>query len=252
MNDMHVDDQIDLYALGALEPNEQMVVDEHLDTCVRCRTRLEEAKRLVALLAWTPDQHEPPPALRDRVVRHARQTRQPVTNQHWWQRFDPGAWGWTRPRRIAGFGLAAAALILALLGNTFRLQRHVARLQSEVMEPQVAQLLRTPGARLVVLLPQASGSTGTGQMLMNNAGTQGYLVTDALPPLPTDKAYQLWMIGSAGPTNAGVFTVDQQGVATVLVNIPGQAQNYQATGVTVEPAGGSPQPTSDPILLTEL
>ena len=63
MSDEHVDDLIDLYALGALEPGEQSVVDSHLETCMHCHSLLAERQRLVALLAWTPDQLTLPPDL---------------------------------------------------------------------------------------------------------------------------------------------------------------------------------------------
>ncbi len=76
MNAEHVDDLIELYALGALEPNEQATVDEHLERCARCRARLDDTKHLITQLAWTPQQYDPPPELRERTLRHVRQLQQ--------------------------------------------------------------------------------------------------------------------------------------------------------------------------------
>src|ERR687886_1929352 len=67
MSDEHVGDLIDLYALGALEPDEQFAVDSHLDECAECRALMEDARRLVELLAWTPDQRMPPPELQHKI-----------------------------------------------------------------------------------------------------------------------------------------------------------------------------------------
>ena len=68
MNEQHVDDLLDLYALGALDPQEQAATEAHLRTCERCRAQLSEAQRVTELLAWTPDQYDPPAYLRDRVL----------------------------------------------------------------------------------------------------------------------------------------------------------------------------------------
>lgn len=257
MNETHVDDQLDLYALGALELNEQAEIDEHLDGCARCRARLDEAKRLVALLAWTPEQQNPPPALRDKVLRSAKQQNQERRAKGWWQQLDPGPWRWTRPRRMLGIAIAAAAVIFALLGNTAVLQQRLGTAQATVtqqaqrlvalenaaqQQQQVVDVLRSPGARLVVLAPQTQ-SASAGQLLVNRDGTQGYLVTDALPTLPSDKDYQLWLIKDNTPISAGVFRVDNQGTATFVVNAAATTGGYQVVGISVEPAGGSSQPT---------
>jgi anti-sigma-K factor RskA len=72
------------------------------------------------------------------------------------------------------------------------------------------------------------------------------VVADGLADLPSDRTYQLWFIGNDGtPASAGLFRPDN-GRATLVID--GTPAGSKAIGVTKEPAGGSPQPTS-PILL---
>ncbi|MEO6167960.1 MAG: anti-sigma factor [Chitinophagales bacterium] len=68
-----------------------------------------------------------------------------------------------------------------------------------------------------------------------------YLDIKALPPAAADKQYQLWFIDpKAGPVSAGVFDV-KTGEIMKMINAPAAA----AFAVTLEPRGGSINPTMD-------
>jgi anti-sigma-K factor RskA len=255
MRDEHVDDLIDLYALGALEPNEQAAVDEHLDECARCRAQFAEAKQLVALLAWTPDQHDPPPDLRDRLMRRVQQLKRVDTNpnRRWWQRLFPEGRG-LLPR--LGPALAGAAIALALLlgGRTLQLQQNVNTLTAQLRDQQVLlDVLREPGTRLVTLRPSESDPQATVQLLVNVDRGRAYAVATALPALPTEQTYQLWLIAEGeNPTSAGVFDVTQQGTAVVPLDVERSLDQFAAVAISIEPEGGSDAPTTTPLLVTEL
>ena len=253
MRDEHVDDLIDLYALGALEPDEQSAVDEHLDECAQCRARLEQAKELVLLLAWTPDQHDPPPALRGRVMRRVRQL------QHldgdggvsWWQRLVAQLQHGT-PRLALGFATVATVLALAFGARTVQLQGEIAQLSGQLRSQQeIVDLLRGRDSQLVALQAQNNGGSGQAHLLLDPSETRAYLVTDGLAPLPANQTYQLWLIGGTTPVSMGTFAVDSRGVATIVVQSDRPLQQFDAVGVSVEPAGGSPQPTNV-VLLNQL
>jgi anti-sigma-K factor RskA len=72
------------------------------------------------------------------------------------------------------------------------------------------------------------------------------MVFDGLATLSDDEAYALWYITGDQISPAGLFTVDADG-QTVQV-LEGEFVAGTIVGVTVEPASGSPQPTSDPIV----
>lgn len=253
MKDEHVDDLIDLYALGALEPDEQAAVDQHLDECGRCRSLLAEAKELVLLLAWTPDQYDPPPVLRDRLMRRVKQLQRldgdaPV---RWWQRLIPDL---SRRTPQLAFGLAGvmAVLLLFLGSRNVALQEEVASLRGQLQTQQVVvDVLRSPDTRVVALSKQSGVPDGGAQLLLDPGRDRAFLVTSELPRLPENQTYQLWLIGNNLPVSMGTFEVNQQGVASIVVQANRPLSEFQAVGVSVEPEGGSPQPTNV-ILLNQL
>ena len=65
---------------------------------------------------------------------------------------------------------------------------------------------------------------------------------DDLPDVTDDETFQLWVIGDAGPTSAGIFRPGT-GATQVLLQEP--VTPGVVVGLTVEPAGGSDQPTGE-------
>jgi anti-sigma-K factor RskA len=65
-----------------------------------------------------------------------------------------------------------------------------------------------------------------------------------LPPPPTDKDYQLWYVTKEAKINAAVFRTNEKGSRELSLSLPPEAlRGLAATAVTLEPKGGSPQPT---------
>jgi len=74
------------------------------------------------------------------------------------------------------------------------------------------------------------------------------LLVDGLGSLPADKVYELWYIGEGGAVSAGTFSAANGTTWRVL---DGAMSAGDKVGVTVEPQGGSEQPTTDPIMVIE-
>ncbi|MBF4568463.1 anti-sigma factor [Plantibacter sp. VKM Ac-2880] len=74
------------------------------------------------------------------------------------------------------------------------------------------------------------------------------LLVDGLGSLPADKVYELWYIGEEGPVSAGTFSAANGTTWRVL---DGAMSAGDKVGVTVEPQGGSEQPTTDPIMVID-
>ena len=65
-----------------------------------------------------------------------------------------------------------------------------------------------------------------------------------LPPPPSDKEYQLWYVTKNAKISAWIFSTDEQGRTVLKLTLPPEAlAGLAATAVTLEPKGGSPQPT---------
>jgi anti-sigma-K factor RskA len=254
MTDQHVDELIDLYALGALEPGEQMAVDEHLDDCSRCRARLEEAKRLVMLFAWTPDQHDPPPALRNKVMQRVShlQRLEGKVQRSWWERI--GLPEWLRSPRL-GLQLSGAMMLVAvLLGwQLSRVQSEVHSLRAQLAEQQsLVAVLYEPDTRIVPLAASSDPGATQAYLLFDPERQRALIKSTALASLPQDQTYQLWLIDGSQPESVGLLNTGADGQGTAEIAAQRPLSQYQAFGITVEPAGGSAQPTTKPIVLVNL
>jgi anti-sigma-K factor RskA len=75
------------------------------------------------------------------------------------------------------------------------------------------------------------------------------LVARNMPSVPEDRTCQIWVIKGDVPKPSGLFQPDANGTATPITN---SVRKGDVIAVTVEPAGGSKKPTSDPVLLAKL
>jgi anti-sigma-K factor RskA len=89
---------------------------------------------------------------------------------------------------------------------------------------------------------------GGGEITLVSSASKGrsVVVADGLPDLGDDKTYELWYIDDSGAESAGTF--EATGGETWRI-LDGSFTPGVAVGVTVEPAGGSPQPTTEPIVV---
>lgn len=78
---------------------------------------------------------------------------------------------------------------------------------------------------------------------------EAVFVAAGLPPAPASRTYQLWLVGPAGARSAGLLATGSGGGGTrLLTGIDGA----ERVALTVEPGGGSSQPTSAPVLVVDL
>jgi anti-sigma-K factor RskA len=69
-------------------------------------------------------------------------------------------------------------------------------------------------------------------------------VTADLPPAPEGKVYQLWFVTPTAKISAGLISTDKTGHGFTIVQFPLNFGELAATAITLEPEGGSQQPTS--------
>ncbi|MET1017202.1 MAG: anti-sigma factor [Leifsonia flava] len=97
---------------------------------------------------------------------------------------------------------------------------------------------------------QATGEVaggGTVTLTWSEELGRSAVMVDGMPALDSDQTYELWYIDSETAVPAGTFTVGDDG--TTWRVLEGDMTAGAAVGVTVEPAGGSPQPTTQPVVV---
>jgi anti-sigma factor RsiW len=73
--DTEIHDLVAAYALDAVDDDERMAFERHLETCERCRNELASLRDTAASLAYAAGPTAPPPELRERILDTARQER---------------------------------------------------------------------------------------------------------------------------------------------------------------------------------
>lgn len=236
--------QLSAYVLGERDGATLQVIEEHVRGCTTCRQALAADRAVAALLPLSVPDAQPLPDLRARVidaVDAAAQGRERPRRSSGWR-------GWMQPR-LLWRGLALA-LLVALLGWNAVLQRDLNRLQSTHEQQQAAlvALLRDPDLERRVLPAGDVAPGASGTLVMARDQQTAALTVEGMPALPADRVYQLWLVENDRRISGGTFTVDADGRAVLLLDPPLPISAYERAGVTVEPRGGSPGPTSPRVI----
>jgi len=233
-DDVDVTGWAGLYALDALEGDDLIRFEAALVDNDELRIEVAEFRATAAELS-VASAEEPPPHLRANVLDAVASTRQhsPVV--------DMAARRGARLGGVRSSWMAAAAALIVVAGVFGYIVRGDG---GTTTSSEVAALLAQPDARLVPL----TGSDGrSAQVVVSPSKQRLVVVSDQLGAVPDDKAYALWAIGDQGPVLAGLFRPGTDGRVESQVDV--DLSGAQQLGVTVEPKGGSDQPTT-PILVS--
>jgi anti-sigma-K factor RskA len=219
----HLDDLLAPYALDAVDDAERARVEEHLETCVHCRRELADLRETVVGLS---DGHElaPPPRVRERlleqvaaeadVVRPLRRRRGPQ-------------WVW---------GVAAAGLVAVGAWGVWQVFDEELTAVDQVVQAQdaVRHEAELDGVPVVVV----------------TSAEQDRAVLEAadLPDLPAGQVYQAWFVREDGVIDSAGVVSDPASDAA----LEGDPEGSSAVALSVEPEGGSEQPTSEPVVAIPL
>jgi anti-sigma-K factor RskA len=204
------------YALDALDPAERAEYEEHLATCEHCREELAHLSVVAAELAFAAEPVSPPPGLRDRILEAAQAERPNVV---------PLRPRWLYP--VAAVAAVAACVAVGL--GVWDISLH-----DQLSSANHQALTRVP----------VTGVHGT--LVVSTSGSAALLVS-RIAPAPSGKTYEAWILQGKKATAAGLF---RAGSGSAFVPIRGKVPDGGRIAVTVEPAGGSPQPTSTPFAVS--
>lgn len=240
MEHSDIQEQIPLYALGGLPMEESTRMGQHLEICPSCRALLSEYQFVAdELLVQVPAQTAPA----NIGIRLANLT---TPNGKRWAaasgRQDIPFWKQALVLPRWGLALVLLALLL-LLGATGVLAWQLVR--NERSPDQVAQMLAAPDLKILPLNNGTSGSnSGAGYICLVGDKNTALLWLYGLDPLDKEHAYQVWLRDDATRVSGGVFRADWDGRAVSVIQAPRPLSEYKEIGITVEPAAGSPEPTT--------
>jgi anti-sigma-K factor RskA len=250
-------EDLDLYALGALDGEEKQTLEAHLRDCPACQQQLAAARQRAALIGLAAPPVAPRPqvksALMDRLLA---EKQSPIARQASAQaapsKIRKIRWGL---RFSFGFGLATAVLAFAtyeLAKQDLDRGKQLQQLQAQVAQDTatvqfMGQVTGAPDSAQITLLQQPNGPPGQAHVLYNARMGMG-IYSGQIAPAPAGKSYQLWLVPASGaPVSAGMVDANQENGAVMLHLPPGMAAKEFA--VTIEPQGGRPQPTGPMVLV---
>jgi anti-sigma-K factor RskA len=254
------EEDLALYALQALTPEERQQAQAHLDTCAQCRAGLAEAFSDISLIGISVEQQPLPEGARSRFlnsiskdkkntqpeIRSIADARAPMRQK---------SYGW-----VGWLAAAACLAIAAYFGNrSFELQQHLNIVAGQTAEleakaehaQQLMDVLTAQHATQVTLTETKQTPQPTGHATYLPQKGALIFVGNNLRALPATKTYELWLIPANGkaPIPAGLFRPDSTGTATVVLPPLPQGVPAKAFGVTIEQLEGSATPTL-PIILS--
>ena len=234
----HVTDLLPAYVLGSLDDDEAVQVAEHLSDCAVCQSELDAYQAVTAQLSLTGTVSEPPPDLKQRLfdrVHKPLETAETSAQKPWGQ--------WV-PRLLSAWSVVSLILILALGFGSVYLWQRIVRLEESY---------RPGGMFAFSLIGTESIPDAAGFLIIGADGRNGAVIVDKLPPLdPEIEEYQLWLIRDGEHTSGALLGVDEMGYGGRRVSAPDNLLTYSAVRMTIEPVGGSPNPTGEVVLVGTL
>jgi anti-sigma-K factor RskA len=234
------------YALDALPEDDRAEFERHLARCPSCTEEVRGLRETAARLAMSPALI-PPPEMRERVLAAAPRTRQlPPAG-----RGPLGQAGRRTPlrRRSRSRAALAAGLLTLAAAVAFLLVTQLSTSgqlrQSRSANQAIAAVLAAPDARLESL-PATVGGTVTAVVSLDHR--EAVVTTANLPQPPGTRVYQLWVMNAAGTArSAGLLAITSAGPSSPV--LAGGVLPGDRLGITVEPAGGTAQPTTTPVVI---
>jgi anti-sigma-K factor RskA len=234
MNSVHeeIRDDLAAYALGALEGADLERLEEHLAECESCRGYLQWLEPAVEVLPASVEQLAPPRSLERSLMAtvRAEAKRESETRREQRRGFSWPSWRGLalRPATVlAAIGVLAAGLAV---GYAIR--------GSDDADQTVIAAQPTPAA------PGPINAT------LERDGDSGTLRVEQMPQLQPNEVYEAWIGRGEGEDltvqPAGTFVLESDGSGSAVVD--GSLEGADSVLVSVEPEGGSEQPTSDPVL----
>jgi hypothetical protein len=273
---------LEALALDALDASERDAVMAHVVACAECQRELAALERTASDIALAASPLPMAPARRDRI--RARLMARAAADRAFEDRgfheplADAPPASDIVPLRPVRRGMdvstwmAMAAGLVAVVGmggylrvrgerDAMRGSLQVAQAErgaqiaavdslQATLEDRDRMIANLTGAQVAVMtLASPSPTSPTGRMFWDRAHDAWTLVAHRVPMPKSGRTYQLWLVTPTAKINAGTFMPAPNGEVMMRATMPMPTDALAAVAVTEEPMGGSPQPTTAPMMV---
>ncbi|MFI5824188.1 anti-sigma factor domain-containing protein [Streptomyces rishiriensis] len=230
------------YVLHALPPADEAAFENHLAGCEQCRREAGALLETAARWGGSTQTVAVTSQARARTLLAVAGTRQNGTLQR------PR----TRGRRTVRPALAASVAAAVAFGGVAAWQHHESD-DARARAARAEQRADTESSAIagVLTAPDATVHTGeltdgtTAAVLVSRSQARAVFAARRLPALTGDRVYELWYAARSGNLRpAGLVPNASRSDFRILKGSP---VGSVAVGITIEPAGGSEQPTTQPL-----
>lgn len=231
------------YALHALPEYEVEQFQLHLETCASCRDEIDDLHEVAARLGLA-ESRQPPEDLRRRVLDEIATVRPlpPVIDDSTPKLPRPAVRRWW-PRIATG---VAAALLVVVGVLTSVIVDQSQRLDDDTaLQAAIGRVAAAPD------MSQATASTEDGKVIvmLSRAQDTAVVLPFGMETPPEGKDYQVWFMRDGQVRSAGLLPADDGSARPLSA---GDLDDATAIGITVEPDGGSEQPTAKPLMVIDI
>jgi anti-sigma-K factor RskA len=226
------DDLKEAYVLGALGESERREFEGYLAAHPELQSEVDELSSIANLLALAPQEQSLSSELRRNLLSSIGDTASDTVAEHLPRR-DAGS------RRLFGPG----GLVAAALAATAALAVVGLFLWNASLRGEIEGLQGTLGARQRYELEGSGAAENVSGKVVEVGDGRAVLLADNLTPTSEGEVYETWLMRGGVPGPAGLIQPYNEG--DVAAPIEGTLDGAEAVAVTVEPAGGSPEPTGD-------
>jgi anti-sigma-K factor RskA len=259
-----------LYAIGALDGETARALEASLDTATSEQLRIVARWRdVAALLPQALPLQTPQDRVKERLLNSIAEEAQktPIeiaveesTLKEADGRAEKKILPFVQPRRaesrtVRWMLIAATALLAFTSAYLFTQNAKLARERDNLsrerdkLSEELAGVsgqfenVVSPGTRVIAMVGEEAPQANA-KVFWDTKARQWAIYIYDLPTPPSGKDYQLWYVTANSKISAAVFRTDEQGRSVLKLTLPPEAlAGLAATAVTLEPRGGSPQPT---------
>jgi anti-sigma-K factor RskA len=261
--DPRIEELLPFYVLDALSEEEKELVESYLAEHPEARAQVEELQVGASALPASVVPVEPPLRVKEALM--ARVTADVQTRERSSARVESPAsrrgLRFDDIFRVLSLGAAAAAILWAFVLNTqvARLQQEISSLndqvaaQSQSLDNLIQNLPQSEQSDVITVSLKSTGEQPRplGQLIADPDDKSAVVVISGLPPLEPGQTYQVWLIGDA-PVSAGLLTVDENGQSVLIITSEEAIGSFNSLGISIEPEGGSIEPSDQIVVLSDL
>ncbi|HTL70365.1 MAG TPA: anti-sigma factor [Candidatus Eisenbacteria bacterium] len=228
----------EIYALGTLGGEDLKRFQGHLaGGCPECEALLKDTREALSLLPASLAPVTPSPLVKKRVMEAIGGAPAPSA-------CGPLTWAMAAAAALLTFLLVSSQTQLAAVRGD------VTALRAELEATKgTLKLLTNPHAQVVRLDGLKAAPQAVGTLIWDAKWKKGFFLGQNLPETPIGKVYELWAIEDGKPLAAGTFSAGPSGRAMhEMPDLP-EDMKVDTFAVTIEPVGGTPQPTGAMVLL---